>query len=49
MLARSGAGRMDLVLAGTVVAGVIGYLVNEGLERAQRRWVGWNAAAGGGA
>ncbi|MGM1063001.1 ABC transporter permease [Saccharothrix sp. Mg75] len=46
MNARSGAGRMDLVLAGTVVAGVIGYLVNEGLERAQRRWVGWSAVGG---
>lgn len=47
MDARSGAGRMDLVLAGTVVAGVIGFLVNEGLERAQRRWVGWSAVTGG--
>jgi len=47
MEARSGAGRMDLVLAGTVVAGVIGYLVNEGLERAQRRWVGWSTVTGG--
>ncbi|WP_083751763.1 ABC transporter permease [Saccharothrix sp. ALI-22-I] len=47
MEARSGAGRMDLVLAGTVVAGVIGYLVNEGLERAQRRWVGWSSVTGG--
>ncbi|MBP2338027.1 ABC transporter permease [Saccharothrix coeruleofusca] len=47
MEARSGAGRMDLVLAGTVVAGVIGYLLNEGLERAQRRWVGWGSATGG--
>ncbi|ACU39242.1 binding-protein-dependent transport systems inner membrane component [Actinosynnema mirum DSM 43827] len=47
MDARSGAGRMDLVLAGTVVAGVLGYLVNEGLERAQRRWVGWGFVQGG--
>ncbi|WNV89400.1 ABC transporter permease [Umezawaea sp. Da 62-37] len=47
MLARSGAGRMDLVLAGTVVAGVLGYLLNEGLERAQRRWAGWGAVSGG--
>ena len=47
MVARSGAGRMDLVLAGTVVAGVLGYLVNEGLERAQRRWVGWSSVTGG--
>jgi NitT/TauT family transport system permease protein len=38
---------MDVVLAGTVVAGVIGYLLNEGLERAQRRWVGWSSVTGG--
>ncbi|PRY33720.1 ABC transporter permease [Umezawaea tangerina] len=47
MVARSGAGRMDLVLAGTVVAGVLGYLLNEGLERAQQRWFGWDTAIGG--
>ncbi|MEU4805927.1 ABC transporter permease subunit [Actinosynnema sp. NPDC023587] len=47
MNARSGAGRMDLVLAGTVVAGVIGFAVNEGLERAQRRWVAWSSVTGG--
>ncbi len=47
MEARSGSGRMDLVLAGTVVAGVIGFLVNEGLERAQRRWVAWSSVTGG--
>ncbi|MER5267820.1 ABC transporter permease [Actinosynnema sp. NPDC002837] len=46
-IARSGAGRMDIVLAGTVVAGIIGYVLNEGLERAQRRWVGWSAVTGG--
>nr|WP_307868931.1 ABC transporter permease subunit [Umezawaea beigongshangensis] len=46
MVARSGAGRMDLVLAGTVVAGVIGYLLNEAFERAQRRWVGWSSVTG---
>jgi NitT/TauT family transport system permease protein len=46
-IARSGSGRMDVVLAGTVVAGVIGYLLNEGLERAQRRWVGWSTVTGG--
>ncbi|MBB4964414.1 ABC transporter permease [Saccharothrix violaceirubra] len=46
MDARSGPGRMDLVLAGTVVAGVLGYLLNDGLERAQRRWVAWSPAAG---
>ncbi|MDQ2587808.1 MULTISPECIES: ABC transporter permease [Saccharothrix] len=48
MEARSGAGRMDLVLAGTVVAGILGYLLNEGLERAQRRWVAWSAVTPGG-
>ncbi|MEU5696128.1 ABC transporter permease subunit [Actinosynnema sp. NPDC020468] len=47
MEARGGGGRMDLVLAGTVVAGVIGYLLNEGLERAQRRWVAWSSVTGG--
>lgn len=41
MEARSGPGRMDQVLVGTVVAGAIGVLVNEGLERARRRWVAW--------
>ncbi|MFD5829724.1 ABC transporter permease [Lentzea sp. NPDC060358] len=41
MEARSGPGRMDQVLVGTVVAGVIGLLLNNGLERIQRRWVAW--------
>ncbi|HEX7305315.1 ABC transporter permease [Lentzea sp.] len=41
MEARSGPGRMDQVLAGTVVAGVIGLLLNNGLERIQQRWVAW--------
>jgi NitT/TauT family transport system permease protein len=40
--ATDGAGRMDLVLAGTVVAGAIGYLINEGLERLGRRWFKWS-------
>ncbi|ASO22862.1 NitT/TauT family transport system permease protein [Actinoalloteichus hoggarensis] len=40
--ASSSGGRMDFVLAGTVVAGIVGYLVNELLERAQRRWLGWD-------
>jgi NitT/TauT family transport system permease protein len=40
--ATDGAGRMDLVLAGTIVAGVIGYLINEGLERLGRRWFRWS-------
>jgi NitT/TauT family transport system permease protein len=34
--------RMDYVLAGTVVAGIIGYLINEGLERAGRRLFRWS-------
>jgi NitT/TauT family transport system permease protein len=42
--ASDGAGRMDLVLAGTVVAGVLGYLVNEGLERLGHRLFRWNTA-----
>jgi NitT/TauT family transport system permease protein len=41
--ASSGGGRMDLVLAGTVVAGLIGYLINEGLERTGRRLFRWSA------
>ncbi|WP_197288727.1 ABC transporter permease [Nocardia sp. NRRL S-836] len=41
MEARSGPGRMDQVLVGTVVAGVIGVLLNNGLERVRRRWVAW--------
>ncbi|GLZ34579.1 nitrate ABC transporter permease [Lentzea sp. NBRC 105346] len=41
MEARSGPGRMDQVLVGTVVAGVIGVVVNQGLERVQKRWVAW--------
>lgn len=34
--------RMDYVLAGTVVAGIIGYLINEGLERAGGRLFRWS-------
>ncbi|WP_370944970.1 ABC transporter permease [Amycolatopsis sp. cg5] len=37
-----GAGRMDLVLAGTVIAGLLGYLSNEGLERLGRRLFRWS-------
>jgi NitT/TauT family transport system permease protein len=44
-LAGSGGGRMDVVLAGTVVVGLIGFAANAGLERAQRRWLGWDAHA----
>ncbi len=39
--ASSGAGRMDLVLAGTTVAGVFGLAVNEALERLGRRLFRW--------
>lgn len=42
-VAREGAGRMDLLLAATVVAGAIGYLVNAAFEVAQRRWVSWSS------
>jgi NitT/TauT family transport system permease protein len=35
-------GAMDQVLAATVVVGLIGYLVNEGLERLGRRIFGWS-------
>ena len=35
-------GAMDQVLAGTVVIGFIGYLVNEGLERIGRRLFRWS-------
>lgn len=42
--AAHGADRTDLVLAGTVVAGLIGYLANEGLERLGGRLFRWHAA-----
>ena len=42
LAATDGAGRMDLVLAGTVVAGAIGYLINEGLELLGRHWFRWS-------
>ncbi|ASR38227.1 nitrate ABC transporter permease [Prauserella marina] len=42
--ASSGGGRMDLVLAGTVVAGLLGYLINEGLERLGNRLFRWHTA-----
>lgn len=38
----SNVGAMDLVLAGTVVIGAIGYLINEGLERLGRRLFHWS-------
>jgi NitT/TauT family transport system permease protein len=40
--ASSSSSRMDYVLAATVVAGSIGYLINEGLERAGRRMFRWS-------
>ncbi|MTD56683.1 ABC transporter permease subunit [Amycolatopsis sp. RM579] len=42
----SSALRMDIVLAGTVFVGLVGYLVNIGLLGVQRRWLGWSAAGG---
>ena len=39
--AGAGGGRMDLVLAGTVVAGLLGLAANAGLEQARRRWCSW--------
>ncbi|QUG99907.1 ABC transporter permease [Saccharopolyspora erythraea] len=40
--ASTGAGRMDLVLAGTLVAGVIGFAVNEALEAVHKRGLRWS-------
>jgi len=36
-------GRMDVVLAATVFAGLFGCLVNAGFLAAQRRWVSWGS------
>lgn len=36
---------MDLVLAGTVVVGLLGYLLNEGLERLGRKVFHWSAGS----
>jgi len=44
LAAASGATRMDRVLAGVVVAGVLGYAINAGLERLQRRYFWWHGA-----
>lgn len=49
LAATDGAGRMDLVLAGTVVAGAVGFLINEGLEQLGKRWFRWSSVVGGGA
>ncbi|NHD18254.1 MULTISPECIES: ABC transporter permease [unclassified Actinopolyspora] len=45
-VASSGAGRMDQVLAGTLLAGVLGYLVNAGMSGAQRKWITWAPSGG---
>jgi NitT/TauT family transport system permease protein len=45
-VSRSGGGAMDVVLAGALTAGIIGYLVNLALERAQRQWLGWSEEVG---
>lgn len=45
-LAGSGSGRMDLVFAGTAVAGIFGALINAGLDAAQRRWLSWGPGDG---
>jgi NitT/TauT family transport system permease protein len=42
--ASSNDSRMDIVLAGTVVAGIIGYLINDGLERVGRKLFRWSTA-----
>jgi NitT/TauT family transport system permease protein len=42
--ASSNSSQLDAVLAGTVVAGIIGYLINEGLERAGRKLFRWSTA-----
>ncbi|WP_235926600.1 ABC transporter permease [Actinokineospora pegani] len=44
--ASAGASQMDVVLAGTVLAGVIGYAANAGLEKLNDRLFGWNARGG---
>lgn len=44
-LAGSGGARMDLVLAGTLVAGLFGCAVNAVLEYSQRRWLTWGGEA----
>jgi NitT/TauT family transport system permease protein len=42
--ASSNSSQLDAVLAGTVVAGIIGYVINEGLERTGRRLFRWSTA-----
>jgi NitT/TauT family transport system permease protein len=45
--ASSGGGRMDLVLAGAVVAGCVGSAINQGLAALGRRWFRWDPAVQG--
>ncbi|GAB2751006.1 ABC transporter permease [Amycolatopsis magusensis] len=45
--ASAGGGRSDLVLAGTVVAGIIGFIINDGLERLGKRWFRWSTVTSG--
>ncbi|WP_086846550.1 ABC transporter permease [Amycolatopsis kentuckyensis] len=42
IVASTGSIRFDLVLAGTVVAGTLGYLINEGLEQLGKRLFRWS-------
>jgi NitT/TauT family transport system permease protein len=41
----TGGGRMDLVLAATIVAGLIGLGANAGFTAVRRRWLGWSGVA----
>jgi NitT/TauT family transport system permease protein len=45
LVASSGTGRMDVVLAATLVAGAIGFTINEGLERLAGRAFPWSTVA----
>jgi len=42
LVSSTGSTRFDLVLAGTVVAGLLGYLINEGLEQVGKRLFRWS-------
>jgi NitT/TauT family transport system permease protein len=46
MEASAGADEMDVVLAGTVIAGVIGYAANAGLEKLNNTVFAWNNRGG---
>ncbi len=41
--AGSGGGRMDLVLAATIVAGLVGLVANAAFEAVDRRWLRWGS------